>query len=46
MKGLKIEDKLDTANSKSRNESEVADSVEQFGSDKPNYLKAKWAKEQ
>ena len=45
VKGLKIEDKLETANSdKSGNESEKVDSVEQLDSDEPYYLKAKRTK--
>ena len=42
VKGLKIEDELEIANSeKSGNESEVADSVEMFDSEELNQLKAK-----
>ena len=45
MKGLKIEDELETTNSdKSGNESEAVDSVEQFDSEEPNHLKAKQIK--
>ena len=41
VKGLKIEDELETTNSdKSGNESEAVDSVEQFDSEEPNHLKA------
>ena len=41
VKGLKIEDELETTNSdKSRNELEIADLVEQFDSEKPNHVKA------
>ena len=40
VKGLKIEDELRTVNSdQNGNESETADSVEQFNSDEPNRLK-------
>ena len=42
VKGLKVEDELEIANSNKReNESEIADSVEQLDSEKPNHLKAK-----
>ena len=42
VKGLKIEDELRTVNSdKNGNESEIANSVEQFNSEEPNQLKAK-----
>ena len=48
MKGLKIEDELETANSdKSRgNGSETADSVRMFDSETPNQLDAKQKKGQ
>ena len=40
VKGLKIEDELRTVNSdKNGNESEIANSVEQFNSEQPNHLK-------
>ena len=42
MKGLKIEDELETANSsKSEDKLETADSVRMFDSETPNQLKAK-----
>ena len=47
VKVLKIEDELETTNSnKSGDESEAADSVEQFDSEEPNHLKAKRTKGQ
>ena len=47
MKGLKIEDELEIANSdKSENESEVVDSIEQFDSEESNHLKVKRTKGQ
>ena len=47
VKGPKIEDELETPNSEKRgNESETTDSVEQFGSEESNHLKAKWTKGQ
>ena len=45
VKGLKIEDKLETTNSyKSGNESETAGSVRMFDSETPNHLEAKQKK--
>ena len=47
VKGLKIEDELEIANSdKSENESEVVDSIEQFDSEESNHLKVKRTKGQ
>ena len=47
VKGLKIEDELETANSnKSWNKSKAHDSEEVFDSEEPNQLKAKWTRRQ
>ena len=47
VKGLKTEDKLETANSdKSGSGSETADLVEQFDSDEPNHMSVKRTKRQ
>ena len=47
VKGLKIEDELETATSnKIEYESDTTDSIEQLDSEEPNYLKAKRTKGQ